>query len=418
MKFAIQKTIKQAQAVRLAAKNTTTLFEGGGRSGKTFIILFMILVRCILFPGSRHLVARFRFSHAKRAICHDTMPKLLRILCLQKRVILNKSDWFYEIKFKNGEVSTIWVGGLDDKERLENLLGNEYATIFLNEASQISYEAYEILITRLNPPKGMKGKIWIDYNPPSMTHWGYLIFHKRQFPDGRPVPDNDFAVIKMNPKDNLDNISEEYLNNLYLLSEAKRRRFEDGEYSLEAGKLWKRAWIKYWPKLDNLPDFLRVVVGVDPSGSVAGDEVGIVVVGSFLDISGVTRYMVLDDYSLNGTPAEWAAEVAAAYERWMADCVVAEKNYGGDMVESTIRNAHKIINVKLVNSSRGKVVRAEPVSALYEHDEVVHRIPFTSMEDEMCTYDPEISASPNRMDANVFAFAELTGEGLSILDVI
>lgn len=412
--FGIKKTPKQKEAVRLIVDNTNTLLEGGGRSGKTFIALYAILLRALRYPESHHLVARFRFSHAKMAICHQTMPVLLKVLGLTGRIRLNKSDWFYECP--NG--SKIWVGGLDDKDRLEKILGNEYATIFLNEASQISYEGFEYIITRLNPPKGVKGKVLIDYNPPSISHWGYLIFHKRQFPDGRPVPDDDFVKIRMNPADNTENISEEYLKFLSILSEAKRRRFEEGEYSLESGKLWKRAWIKYYPSPDNLPDFIRVVVGVDPSGTIEGDEIGIIVAGSYFDDDGNLKQMTLDDYSLHGTPAQWSEEVSAAYHRWMADCVVAEKNFGGDMVESTIKNSDKTINVKLIHSSRGKVLRAEPISAQYERGDICHRIPFTALEDEMCTYDPETSASPNRLDSAVFAHAELGGDELSILDVI
>jgi len=414
--FSIKKTPKQKEAIRLISHNTTTLLEGGGRSGKTFIALYAKILRAIKYPGTHHLAARFRFSHAKVAICHQTMPVLLKTLGLTGRVHLNKSEWFYE--FPNE--SKLWVGGLDDKDRLEKILGNEYASIFLNEASQISYDGYEIILTRLNPPQGVKGKIIIDYNPPSIAHWGYKIFHDRQFPDGRPVPADDFKKIRMNPADNKKNISEEYLKYLSYLSEAKRRRFMDGEYSLEAGKLWKRANIKYYPYPDDLPDFIRVVVAVDPSGSVGGDEVGIIVGGSYFDDRGNMKQMTIDDYSLHGTPGEWSEEVKAAYHRWNADCVVAEKNFGGDMVESTIKNADKTINVKLIHSSRGKVVRAEPVAAQYEPnlDQIIHRIPFMALEDEMCTYDPETSQSPNRMDALVFAHAELGGGELSILDVI
>jgi phage terminase large subunit-like protein len=410
--FKIKKTSKQKEAVKLIVKYIVSLLEGGGRSGKTFIACYIFIVRCIKYPGSRHLMTRFRFSHAKQAICYDTMPKVLELCGLKGKVPLNKTDWFYE--FPNG--STIWIGGLDDKERTEKILGNEYATIFLNEASQISYDSYEMIVTRLNPPKGCPGKIIIDYNPPSILHWGYKIFHKRVFPDGRPVPDDNFQFVKMNPADNLENISEEYIKNLENLSVAKRKRFLEGEYSLDSGKLWRRAWIRYWNNI--LPDFLRVVIGVDPSGSVGGDEVGIIVAGTFYDEGGDLKHMIIDDFSMHGTPEQWANEVAAAWVKYSADCIVAEKNYGGDMVKSTIEGAKKGMNVQLITSSRGKILRAEPVSAQYERSEVYHRIPFMELEDEMCTYDPEVSDSPNRMDACVFAMAELTDGGLSILDVI
>lgn len=409
----IRKTEKQREATKLIIDNSTSLLEGGSRSGKTFLCLYSIIVRAIRYPGTRHLVSRFRFSHVKIAICYDTMPKVLEACGLKGIVRLNKTDWFYE--FPNG--STIWVGGLDDKDRSEKILGNEYATIFLNEASQISYESYEMLITRLNPPKGVPAKMMIDYNPPSIMHWGYQIFHKRNFPDGRPVPDDDYQWLRINPKDNLENISDGYIKNLQNLSAAKRKRFLDGDYSLDSGKLFRRSWIKYDSGKD-LPDMIRVVVGVDPSGSVGGDEIGIIVAGQYQGSDGEMRYIILDDYSLHATPKQWAEETAAAYNRWTADVVVAEKNFGGDMVGSTIENAQRGINVKLITSSRGKVLRAEPVSALYEKNKVVHRIPFCELEDEMCTYDPDISESPNRMDAAVFAMAELSGDGISILDVV
>lgn len=401
----IKKTLKQVEAVRLIANNRVTLLEGGGRSGKTYILLWATLVRALRVQ-SRHLVCRFRFNHAKQSICYETMPRLLGHLGLQGKVRLNREDWFYQLP--NG--STIWIGGLDDKERTEKILGNEYATILTNEASQISWGSCETLLTRLNPPPGLRAKWLIDYNPPSVHHWGYQIFHKRRFPDGRPVPDGDFAVLRINPGDN-PHLSSDYLQNLSLLSAAKRRRFLEGEYAVDAGKLWRRSWIRYSGKL---PDMERVVIGVDPSGSVEGDEIGIVADGMCAG-----RFYCLDDYSLHGTPAEWAAEVASAYERWKADLVVAESNFGGDMVAHTIQTARPGINVRLVHAARGKVVRAEPISALYEHGRVEHREELTELEDEMCLYDPATAEkSPNRMDAHVFAMTELSGGGASMLDVL
>ena len=406
IEYRIKKTVKQKEAVRLISENETTLLEGGGRSGKTFIVLFILLVRSMLFPGSRHLIARFRFAHAKQAICYDTMPKLLKLTGQTSKWKLNKTDWFYE--HPNG--STIWVGGVDDKERLEKILGNEYATIFLNEASQLSYEAYEVLVTRLNPSPGMKAKMIVDYNPPSIHHWGYKIFHLRELPDGRKIKDGDFVKLQMNPIDNQENLGDGYLDRLDNLSEAKRRRFKDGEYSMDGGTLFKRAWIKYG---EELPDFHRVVIGVDPAGTEDGDSIGIVAMGLFEN-----KYYVLDDYTLHGSPTEWAAAVAQLYDKWLADVVVAEKNYGGDMVESTLKNAHPSMNVKLIHSSRGKILRAEPISVLYEKDMVIHRTMFNELEDEMCMYKPGETVSPNRLDAMVFAGTELSSEGTSMLDCL
>lgn len=403
--YSLKKTPKQAEAIKLLNKHTVVNLAGGSRSGKTIIALYYIVRRALKYPGLMQIVMRFRFNHAKQSICNGSMVTLLKILGLSGVVKLNKSDYYYE--FPNG--SQIWIGGLDDSKRLEKILGNEYATIYLNEASQISYDGFEVMLTRLNPPQGVKGTMIVDYNPPTTSHWGYKLFVEHKYPDGSPVEPGMMAELRMNPVDNQANISETYLKTLSMLSVEKRKRFIDGEYGSDDGELWKRSSIKY---NKDLPDFWRVVVGVDPSGSVDGDEVGIVVVGYAGD-----EFYVLDDYSMHGTPFEWSVEVRAAYRKWNADLIVAEKNFGGDMVEHVIRGSDRGLNVKLVTSSRGKIVRAEPISALYEQGKVYHRAPFLELEDEMCQYKPGLS-SPNRMDALVFGLTELSSGNVSLLDVV
>jgi phage terminase large subunit-like protein len=391
-----QKTEKQKELYRLFKKNRTVLAEGGGRSGKTTAIVRYIILRALKFPGTDHLIGRFRFSHCKQSICFQTFPKLAEIEGLNYNSFLNKSDWFYD--FPNG--SKIWIGGFDSKERTEKILGNEFSTIYLNESSQIDFNTYEMILSRLNPSQGVPGKMLIDLNPSSINHWVYRLFHSRKFPDGRPVPEDDFKFIKINPADN-PHVSPDYISTLQTMSAAKRLRFLEGEYSTDSGSLWKRDWISY----GQADRYERIVIGVDPSGTVGGDEVGIIVCAK----SG-NEFFVLDDRSLHGTPAQWAAEVAAAYNEHRADLVIAEKNYGGDMVLHTLQTAQRNINVRLVTSSRGKLIRAEPISALYEHGRVKHRIPFYDLENEYCTYDgKEVTASPNRLDAAVFALTELAG---------
>lgn len=393
--YKVSKTDKQRIAVATIKQNQFTLLEGGSRSGKTFIALYVICLRALMYPGTKHLVCRFRFAHAKQAICYETMPRVLDALGIRSYTHLNRSDWFYELD--NG--STIWIGGLDEKERIEKILGNEYATIFANEASQIVYPSIEVLITRLNPPTGVRGRFLIDYNPPSKRHWGYVMFHKRQYPDGRPLPDTDYAVVRMNPQDNPHN-SPEYVETLQTLSTQRQKRFLFGEYADDIDGLWQREWIRYG-KL--LLDPERVVVGVDPTGSVHGDEAGIVVAAKHGN-----TYSVLADYSMHGTPAQWAAEVVRAYRVHNADLVVAERNFGGDMVRDVIKNSGDV-NVKLVTATRGKVVRAEPIAALYEEKRVQHIEPMPELEDELCTYDGT-GDSPNRLDALVWTLTELSSE--------
>jgi phage terminase large subunit-like protein len=152
----------------------------------------------------------------------------------------------------------------------------------------------------------------------------------------------------------------------------------------------------------------RIVVGVDPSGTShdGSDECGIVVAGR----SDAGEFFVLNDASRVASPDQWARGVAAEFDRWQADRVVAEKNYGGDMIMSVLRHVRRGLPITMVNASRGKAVRAEPVAALYEQGRVHHVGAFADLEDELCTWQPGDPGSPDRLDALVWAMTEL-GEG-------
>jgi len=401
-------TAKQIEATNLMATYQNVLLEGGSRSGKTLIFLRNMIIRAMHYPNTWHVALRLRFKHARQSLWNQTMPKLVQLMGLSGQFKYNNSDLMmtfpHTVKGVKSD-SYILVGGLDDKVRVEKILGNEFATIYVNEASQIAYDSVETLMTRLNPPKGVPPRFWQDYNPPSKQHWGYKVYHDRKFPDGRIVPADDFKWLKLNPTDNEENISETLIKTLSNLSGAKRIRFLEGGYSSDDGALWKRRWIKYKIAPATL---IRVAIGVDPSGSLEGDEIGIIVAGMDRD----KNIYIMYDGSLNGSPKEWSDGVHAAYRRFKADVVAAEKNFGGDMVEAVITQfGDNDVNVKLVNATRGKAVRAEPVAALYEKGRVFHTEPLTALEDEICTWKPaDIDGIDNRMDALVWAVTELMSD--------
>jgi hypothetical protein len=178
------------------------------------------------------------------------------------------------------------------------------------------------------------------------------------------------------------------------------------------GALWTRDIIEAG-RVIKAPDSLTsIVVGVDPSTTSGGDEAGIITAGVLGD-----DYYTLADDSLQGSPEAWAQAAITAYHRYKADCIVAEKNNGGEMVESVIRQA--VINakmkdktigevpVRLVWASRGKATRAEPISAIAEKGRDHHVGNFEQLEDELCMWMPG-DASPNRLDAKVWAMTYLT----------
>lgn len=170
------------------------------------------------------------------------------------------------------------------------------------------------------------------------------------------------------------------------------------------GALWSRATLDAGRVAQPPATLTRVVVGVDPKSGEAGSgsETGIVVAGLGAD----GRGYVLDDRSLDGSPAAWARQAVAAYTLHRADRIVAERNQGGAMVEHTIRSVGGDVAVSLVTASRGKATRAEPIAALYEQGRVSHVGMLAALEDQLCTWEPG-GPSPDRLDALVWALTEL-----------
>lgn len=179
------------------------------------------------------------------------------------------------------------------------------------------------------------------------------------------------------------------------------------------GALWSGSLIDRWrvKRLDQVPELSTVVVGVDPSGSEGGDECGIVVVGLARqrDTRGRPHLYVLADYSVQNRPSVWGPEVVKAYHAHGCNAVVAETNFGGLLVVDTIKLRDNTIRVEVVRASKGKRIRAEPVSTLYEEGAgQAHHVGYlTELEEQMCTWTPLDPGSPDRMDALVWAVTHL-----------
>lgn len=173
------------------------------------------------------------------------------------------------------------------------------------------------------------------------------------------------------------------------------------------GALWTRAMLDN-ARIANAPDMARIVVAIDPSGtsgSDEGDDVGIVIAGRGVD----GRGYVLADRTCKLSPDGWARRAVSAYHEFEADRLVAERNFGGAMVEAVIRQADRSVSYKEVTASRGKAVRAEPVAALYEQGRVSHLAGMGPLEDEMMLMTASGymgEKSPNRVDALVWALSE------------
>ncbi len=408
-----------AQSVMAGAAEHVMLF-GGSRSGKTFLLVRAVVVRALKAPKSRHAILRFRFNHVKSSIILDTFPKVMELCFADVDYRLDKSDWYVTLP----NDSQIWFGGLDDKERTEKILGQEHVTIYLNECSQIPFGSREMARTRLaqkvsqsvdGREKPMRTRMYYDCNPPTKAHWTYKLFVQKVDPDtGKPLgnPEN-YAHFQINPQDNVDNLSEGYLSNLQNMGGRMRRRFYEGEFGdATPNALFQEEWIDRWRVLDgDLPDFVRVVVGVDPSGSGDADNADNDAIGIVAGAIGTDgNAYLLEDNTVKAGPGTWGKVAASAYERHDADVIVGEQNFGGEMVRYVIQTARPKTNYKDVHASRGKIVRAEPFSALYEQGKIRHVGNFPELEGELCAFNTAGymgERSPNRADAWIWVLSEL-----------
>jgi phage terminase large subunit-like protein len=411
-------TARQSQALRTIGSDALhILLEGGSRSGKTFIACRAVVVRALAAAGSRHAIFRFRFSHAKASVGLDTLPKVFKVCFPNVEYHLDKTDWVFRLP--NG--SEIWIGGLDDKDRVEKVLGLEFATIYLNECSQIPYSSRNMAVTRLaqlcthsvgGAEKELRLKMIYDCNPPSQAHWTFQLWHRGIDPDSKqPIDGQQYTKILMNPKDNEENLASGYIESLEKLPARMRLRFLEGQYGdVTENALWNIERIEQ-QRVEEVPDMQRIVVAVDPSGAddtdnEGNDEIGVSVCGLGVDGNGY----VLEDLTLKAGPAGWGKVAAAAYDRHAADIVVGETNFGGAMVKFVVQTAKPGIPFKMVNASRGKVVRAEPISALTEQGKIRFVGRFNELEEELCAFTTTGyigGRSPNRADAMVWAMTEL-----------
>lgn len=369
--------------------------------------------------GGRGSAKSWEFANA--AIYHAaSLPKLRVVFAREVQANLEESsfelvksrlDHYGLLNSYFNEVNSAFVGRDGQKIMFKGLWkGNKPEGIksmegidltILEEATEVKQRSLDVLIpTIMRTPRSELWALWNPSTPDAPID---------QFFRG-PVRPPKAIVVRTSWRDNkhFPEGLKEVKDLDYAKDKARADWIWDGEYmpSVE-GAIWQRdtldaAWLA--GQRADLSTMTRVVVGVDPSGG--GDDVGIVVAGLMGD-----RAIVLADMTCKATsPLAWATQVGKACQIFGADCVVAETNYGGDMVKSTLRTGGVTARVKMVTASRGKAVRAEPIAALYDANRIMHREPFPLMEAEMTLTTPagyQGPKSPNRLDALVWALTDL-----------
>jgi phage terminase large subunit-like protein len=317
---------------------------------------------------------------------------LLAICPKDERPLYKKSD--RQLQWPNGAISLIFTA--DEPERLRGkqhmkLWGDEYASWRYKEAwdqaslgLRLGQKPQAVITTTPKPTKELRG----------------LMASPSTF------------VTRGSTYDNRQNLAGAFLTQIVSRYEGTRL----GRQELNAeilddnpGALWRRDWIEE-QRIARGPPMKRIVVSIDPTATSNpdSDEAGITVEGRGTD----DRGYVLADLSMRGTPREWATVAVNAYHEWKADRIIGETNNGGEMIEAVIRMVDKNVAYRGVHASRGKITRAEPVSALYEQGRVSHVGFFPVLEDQMCDYDPKTAKySPDRMDSLVFGITDLLIDG-------
>lgn len=406
MERLFKKTTVQEKALRLlTGPSRYVLLFGGSRSGKTFILVYAILVRALRAAGSRHAILRLHGNSVRQSVLLDTLPKVAKLAFPGLKFKESRQDQF--VRLPNH--SEIWFAGVDGEERVDKILGKEFATIYFNECSEIGYEAVNTVLTRLAQRTALRNRAYFDCNPAGKSHWSYKLFVEKRDPVSGlalPFPQN-YASMQLNPAENRENLPEGYLEEtLAGLSERQRLRFLEGRWLDDfAGALWTQEMIER-DRVEAPPEeFERIIVGVDPAVSSGreADETGIVTVARGRN----RHFYVLSDASMTGRPTEWAGRAVAEYHRFHADRIAGEVNNGGDLIETVLRSIDADVSFRAVRAMRGKIERAEPVAALYEQRRVHHLGRFPELEEQMTTFRPESGDSPDRLDALVWAVTML-----------
>lgn len=323
-----------------------------------------------------------------------------RGLVPDEHYIYNKSS--YKIIFKDGQVIHMFGADSPDSGRGLNLSG-----AWLDELAMWQYP-YETWTEGLAPALriGDRPRVVVTTTPKPI----------KLLRDWVSRDDGSIHITRGSTFDNAKNLSPAALlelRNRYEGTRTGRQELYGELLDNVEGALWTREWIENTRiRPDQVPPLYRIVVAIDPAVTSGedSDETGIVTAG----VATNGHFYVLSDDTLRATPNEWGRKAIEAFRRHKADRIVAETNNGGDMVIMVLQQVDRNVPVTKVVATRGKQLRAEPISALYEQQRVHHAGAFPQLEDQMVMWTPESNESPDRLDALVWALTELKDGSIAL----
>ena len=363
------------------------------------------------WTGSNWLVSEHVSRRASNSAVIAATSADLRRFCVEgpSGILSIAPNWFRP-EYKPATSKLIWPDGavtsLFTSEIPDRLRGPNLDKVWCDELAAWRYldETWEMLQLCLR--YGQLPQCVVTTTPRPRKVLKNLMKRIRS----KELPNGDVALTSGSTHDNLDNLPPRFVNEI--IAQYKGTKLERQEIFGELlpefeGALWSYKILDEC-RVSEQPNLTRIGIGVDPaiSSDEGSDLTGIVAAGLGPEKHGY----VIGEHSLRASPEGWARKVVTLYHDLKADFIVAEKNQGGEMVESTIRAVDDSVNVKLVHASRGKITRAEPIAAYYEQHRVHHVGTFPDLEDEMTLFLPgRIKKSPDRTDALVWVLTELMG---------
>ncbi|MBA7659348.1 hypothetical protein ES703_67325 [subsurface metagenome] len=350
--------------------------------------------------GAEWIIDQIRKGFTKIGLIGSTASDIRDIMVEGDSGILTISRPDFRPLYEPSKRKLTWPNGAIahtySAEEPDRLRGPQFEKIWADELATWKYpEAWDM--AKLSLRLGRKPQAVITTTPKPKRVLKELI------------ADKDCVVTGGSTYDNIQNLAESFYKTIVDKYEGTTL----GQQEIYAvlleelpDALWQRAIISKARVSDiNLDELVRIVVGIDPSGTKkeSSAETGILVCGVDANLEGY----VIDDLSCRKRPEGWVSEAIKAYYKYKADRIIAEVNFGGDMVESVIRNVDPNVSYKSIYASRGKRARAEPVSALYEKGRIHHVGVFKDLEDQQCNFTPEIKIKVDRIDALVWCFTEL-----------
>jgi predicted phage terminase large subunit-like protein len=352
--------------------------------------------------GAQWIRERVKAGARSIALVAETQKDLEEVM-VARLLRISPPDEMPKVRYKPVRIS--WPNGAlalgYNGTEPDQLRGPEFDTAWVDELAKYRYarETWDML--QFTMRGGHDPRVFVTTTP-------------------RPIPvlreimaDPTTIITRGSTMDNAKNLPEAFMK--AIVSKYEGTRLGRQELNAEMlddvpGALWTRGMIDA-KRVKEPPQLRRVVIAVDPSGTAGagegqGDDVGIIAAG--LGVDG--RGYVLEDYSCNLSPDGWARRVNEAFTAHRADRIVAERNFGGAMVEAVIKATNAKLPIKVVTASRGKIARAEPIAALYEQGRVSHVGSLPNLEDQMVAMTPSGYVgenSPDRADALVWALTEL-----------